>query len=58
VLDAQGDDRNAQYAESIANLQELDYTKAVTDLSKQKTMLEAVQQSFVQTVGLSLFKYL
>lgn len=58
VLDAQGSDQDAQYAESIANLQELDYTKAVTDLSKQKTMLEAVQQSFVQTVGLSLFKYL
>ena len=58
VLNTQGDDRDAQYAESIANLQELDYTKAVTDLSKQKTMLEAVQQSFMQTMNLSLFKYL
>lgn len=57
VLNTEGDDRDAHYAESIANLQELDYTKAVTDLTKQKTMLEAVQQSFVQTVGLSLFKY-
>ncbi|NEX62685.1 flagellar hook-associated protein FlgL [Noviherbaspirillum galbum] len=57
-LDAQGDDRKAQYAESLQNLQELDYTDAVTRLSKEKIMLEAVQQSFAQTSGLSLFNYL
>lgn len=58
TLNTQGDDLDAQYAESISNLQDLDYTKAITDLTKQKTMLEALQQSFVQISGLSLFKLL
>lgn len=57
TLDTQGGDRDSQYAQAIANLQELDYTKAVTDLSKQKIMLEAMQQTFVQISNLSLLKY-
>lgn len=57
-LDIQGDDRDVQYAQSLAELQDLDYTKALTDLSKQKIMLEAAQQAFVKTSGLSLFDYL
>jgi flagellar hook-associated protein 3 FlgL len=58
TLNTQGDDLDTQYAASISNLQDLDYTKAITDLTKQKTMLEALQQSFVQISGLSLFKLL
>lgn len=58
TLNTQGDDKDAQYAQSISNLQDLDYTKAVSDLTKQKVMLEAVQQSFVQTANLSLFKFI
>jgi flagellar hook-associated protein 3 FlgL len=57
-LDEQGEDRAAQYAENLMKLQEIDYTEAVTKLSKEKMMLEAVQQSFAQTSGLSLFNFI
>lgn len=57
-LDEQGEDRKAQLAENMMNLQEIDYTEAVTKLSKEKMMLEAVQQSFALTSGLSLFNYI
>jgi flagellar hook-associated protein 3 FlgL len=57
-LDEQGQDRKAQLAENMMNLQEIDYTEAVTKLSKEKMMLEAVQQSFALTSGLSLFNFL
>lgn len=57
-LDTQGEDRDVQYATTLAELQELDYTKAITDLTKQKIILEAAQQSFVKTAGLSLFNYI
>ncbi len=57
-LDTQGEDRNIQYAQSLAQLQDLDYTKAITDLSKQKIMLEAAQQAFVKTSNLSLFNFI
>lgn len=57
-LDTQGDDRDLLYAESLSTLQDLDYTKAITDLSKQKIMLEAAQQAFVKTSGLTLFNFM
>lgn len=57
-LDTQGEARDTLYAQSLSQLQDLDYTKAITDLSKQKIMLEAAQQAFVQTSRLSLFNYL
>lgn len=58
TLDEQGTDRNLQYEATLAELEQLDYTKALTDLAKQKIILEAAQQSFVQATGLSLFKLL
>jgi flagellar hook-associated protein 3 FlgL len=57
-LDAQGEDRDISYAAALSNLEDLDYTKAITDFSKQKIMLEAAQQAFVKTTGLSLFNYI
>ncbi len=57
-LDSQGEDRDLQYATTLAELQELDYTKAISDMVKQKIILDAAQQSFVQTSQLSLFNYL
>jgi flagellar hook-associated protein 3 FlgL len=57
-LDTQGDDRDLLYAQSLSTLQDLDYTKAITDLSKQKIMLEAAQQAFVKTSGLTLFNFI
>jgi flagellar hook-associated protein 3 FlgL len=58
TLDSQGEDRDIQYAQSLGQLQDLDYTKAITDLTKQKFMLEASQQAFVKTSNLSLFNFL
>ncbi len=58
ALDNSGTSKNLQYSQTLSNLQDLDYTKALTDLSKQQTTLEAAQKSFVQTSSLSLFKFL
>lgn len=53
-----GSDRGLQYAQTLAELQDLDYAKAITELSQQKTTLEAAQQTFVKTSGLSLFNFI
>ena len=58
ALDSAGSDKNLQYSQNLSNLQDLDYTQALTDLSKQQMTLEAAQKSFVQISGLSLFKLL
>ena len=58
ALDSAGSDKNLQYSQTLSNLQDLDYTQALTDLSKQQMTLEAAQKSFVQTSSLSLFKLL
>ncbi len=57
-LDNAGSSKNLQYSQTLSTLQDLDYTKALTDLSRQQTTLEAAQKSFMQTSNLSLFKYL
>lgn len=54
-LDTAGEDRDLRYTESISALVDLDYVKAISDLTKQKITLEAAQKSFVQTSRLSLF---
>lgn len=57
-LDNAGETRDLQYKETLSDLQDLDYAAALSDLMKQKTILEAAQQSYVATTGLSLFKYI
>jgi flagellar hook-associated protein 3 FlgL len=58
TLDSHGDDLDLQYQQQLEQLQGLDYAKAITDLTKQKIMLEAAQQSFVKTTSLSLFNFI
>ena len=58
ALDYAGDDRNLQYSSALSDLQDLDYAKALTQLSQQQTTLEAAQRSFVTISRLSLFNYL
>lgn len=53
-----GEDLQLQYQQTISNLQDLDYAKAITDLTRQQTMLEAAQKSFTKVQGLSLFNYM
>jgi flagellin-like hook-associated protein FlgL len=57
-LNSNGSDKDVQYSETLSNLQDLDYTKAITQLTLQQTTLTAAQQTFVKISGLSLFNYL
>lgn len=58
ALDNLGEDRNIRYSETLSELQDLDYTEALTRLSQQQVTLEAAQRTYVSVTGLSLFNYL
>jgi flagellar hook-associated protein 3 FlgL len=58
TLDNAGEDRHIQYSQILSELQDLDYTQALTQLSQQQFTLEAAQRSFMAVSGLSLFKFL
>lgn len=58
TLDNAGEDRHLQYSQILSELQDLDYTEALTQLSQQQFTLEAAQRSFMAVSGLSLFKFL
>jgi flagellar hook-associated protein 3 FlgL len=47
-----------QLGETISDIRDLDYAEALTRLSQQLFGLEAAQQAFARTQGLSLFRYL
>jgi flagellar hook-associated protein 3 FlgL len=57
-LDESGASRDTYLMTSLAELQGLDYTKAISDLTQEKTMLEAAQQSYVKIASMSLFSFL
>ncbi len=52
------EDLNLQYQQTLSQLQDLDYAKAISDLTRKQTDLQAAQQSFVRMSQLSLFNYL
>ena len=51
-------DTDLNYSTAISNIQDVDYNKAITDLTLQTTYLQAAQQSFAKVQGLSLFNYI
>lgn len=53
-----GEDTALQYDQTLSALQDLDYAKAITDLTRQQTGLEAAQKSFLKVQGLSLFNFI
>ncbi|MGV3741948.1 MAG: flagellar hook-associated protein FlgL [Burkholderiaceae bacterium] len=57
-LDEMGDARNEQYETQISNIEDVDYNRALSDLSKNQIILEAAQKSFAKITGLSLFNLL
>lgn len=57
-LQSINEDVQLQYQQAISSLQDLDYAKTISDLTRKQTDLQAAQQSFVQTSRLSLFNYL
>lgn len=58
ALQTAGEDLGLQFKESLSQLQDVDYNKALSDLTQQQMFLQAAQQSFVKVYGLSLFNYL
>ena len=46
------------YEQQMSQLRDLDYTKAVSEMLRQQTALQASQQSFGKVLGRSLFDYL
>ena len=61
AIEKQIDDNGAlvlTLQDTVAGLEDLDYAEALSRLSQQLTTLEAAQQSFVRTQGISLFNYL
>lgn len=57
-LDESGSARSQQYADQLSSIQDLDYVKAISDLSQKQMMLTAAQQTTVKIQGLSLFNFL
>lgn len=51
-------DLKLQYSETLSNLVDIDYTQALSDLTRRQTNLEAAQKSFSALTKLSLFDYL
>ncbi|MEW6513288.1 MAG: flagellar hook-associated protein FlgL [Pseudomonadota bacterium] len=56
-LDSVNQDLQLQYQQTLSNLQDLDYAKAISDLTRKQTDLQAAQQSFMKISQLSLFNY-
>lgn len=57
-LSSVAEDLNLQYQQTLSQLEDLDYAKAISDLTRKQTDLQAAQQSFVRIAQLSLFNYL
>ncbi len=57
-LDARGSDREVEYAAISSSLEDLDYSKSLSDLARQQLVLQAAQKTFQQVSGLSLFNYI
>ncbi len=53
-----GEDIGLQYDQTLSNLQDLDYAKGITDLTRNQAVLEAAQKSFLKVQELSLFNYI
>ena len=57
-LKATGSDLGNQFKQTLSQLQDVDYNKAITDLTQQQTMLQAAQKSFLQVQNLSMFNFM
>jgi len=58
TLNDTGDDLGLQYKQQLSSLQDVDYAKAISDLTQQQTYLQATQQAFLKVQGLSLFDFM
>ena len=58
ALQSAGESLGVLYKQTLSQLQDVDLNKAISDLTQQKTSLEAAQKSFLAVSGLSLFNYM
>jgi flagellar hook-associated protein 3 FlgL len=58
VLESVGTDLEIQFEQTLSQLQDVDFAKALSDLNRQQVFLEAAQRSFVSITGLSLFDFI
>ena len=58
ALQVTGEDMGLQLKQTLSQLQDTDYNKAISDLTQQQTTLQAAQKSFTQVASLSMFSYL
>ncbi len=58
ALQSAGESMGVQYKQTLSQLQDVDLNKAISDLTQQRTSLEAAQKSFLAVSGLSLFNYM
>lgn len=58
ALNSAGSARSIEYSSTLSRLQDVDMTKAISDLTKTQTTLQAAQLSFSKVTQLSLFDYL
>ncbi|MBI1173840.1 MAG: flagellar hook-associated protein 3 [Sideroxydans sp.] len=58
ALQTSGSALNTVYKQNLSSLQDLDMTKAISDLSQQQVSLQAAMQSFQKVSSLSLFNYM
>lgn len=52
------DGASLQISENLSMINDLDYAEAISRFSQQQTALQAAQQAFAKTQGLSLFNYI
>lgn len=57
-LESFGSATGLQYQSTLKDLQDLDYTAAISLFTQQQTMLDAAQKSFKAISGMSLFNYI
>ena len=57
-LSSLNENLSLQYQQNLSDLQDIDYAKAISDLTRKQVDLEAAQQSFSRISQLSLFNYL
>lgn len=58
ALQSTGADIGLQHQQTLSLLQDLDYNKAITDLTQRQTSLQAAQKSFLQVQNMSIFNYI
>lgn len=58
ALQTAGDDLSLQFKQTLSQLQDVDYNKAISDLSQQQMSLQAAQKSFATVSSLTLFSYI